>query len=66
MIQYVFIFSFKNVYKNFNDVCIIFISKLYIILLSIMIKTENISNVLKANNTLIVAADKFNTITVSD
>lgn len=31
-----------------------------------MIKTDNISNVLEANNTIIIAADKFNTITVND
>lgn len=31
-----------------------------------MIKTNNISNEFKANNTIIVAADKFNTITISN
>lgn len=56
----------KNVLRTFTYVCIIFITKLYIIVVSVMIKANNISNELKGNNTIIVAADKLNTITIID
>lgn len=51
---------------TFMYVCIIFIVKPCNIFFVIMIKTNSISNAFKANNTIMIPANKFNTTVIID